>query len=363
MKRILTVFAREENRPIVFMFCGQGSQYVNMGIDLYRTEPIFRGEMDRCFEILNPLVDVDLKEILYPDILPQSTQSTQRKDVCIKTSATSATSAVNIHQTEITQPVIFAFEYALAKLLIRWGIKPWAMIGYSFGEYIAACISGVFSLEDALKLVITRGRLTQRTPTGAMISVPLPEEKLKPLLNKDLSLAIVNGPTCIVSGKKEDVEDFEKEMKQKRMICVPLNMSHAVHSPVMNPIRRDFEQKIGQFRLNKPQIPFISNVTARWLDAGEVTSPGYWGDHLCSTVRFSDGLKELLKQENAVFIEIGPGRILGMMVRIHPDKKPGHMILNTVKHPQESVADDYFLLEKLGQLWQHGQAVDWAGFY
>jgi len=343
MKRIPTAFIREENRPVIFMFCGQGSQYVNMGIDLYRTEPIFREEMDRCFKILNTLVDVDLKEILYPS------ERSNYSDL--------------INQTEITQPLVFAFEYALAKLLMRWGIKPWAMIGYSFGEYVAACLSGVFSPADALDMIVTRGQLIQETPAGKMTSVTLPEHQLKPLLNERLSIAIVNGPTCIVSGKKVDVAAFEKEMKQKRMICVPLNMSHAVHSLVMNPIRQAFEQKIKQFRLNKPRIPFISNVTALWINAGEVTSPGYWGKHLCSTVRFSDGLKELLKQENAIFIEIGPGRILGMMVRIHPDKKPGHMIFNTVKHPQESVADDYFLLEKLGQLWQHGQVVDWAGFY
>jgi len=360
MKRVPTTFVREENRPVIFMFCGQGSQYVNMGIDLYRTEPIFREEMDCCFEILNPLVDVDLKEILYPDILPQSTHS---KDVFIKTSATSATSAVNIHQTEITQPLVFAFEYALAKLLIRWGIKPWAMIGYSFGEYIAACISGVFSLEDALKLVITRGCLTQQTPTGTMISVPLPEEKLKPLLNKDLSLAIVNGPTCIVSGASAAAAAFEKEMKKKRIICVPLNMSQAIHSRLMEPIRQEFQHSIGQSRLNPPQIPYISNVTAQWITAEEATNPKYWGDHLCTTVHFSDGLKEFLKQDNAIFIEIGAGRILGMMVRTHPDKKPGHMVLNTVKHQQERVTDDYFLLEKVGQLWLQGQRIDWKAFY
>jgi len=340
VQRVPIARVKEENRPIIFMFCGQGSQYAGMGLDLYRTEPAFRQELDRCFEILKSLVGYDVKEILYPS---------DRSDL--------------IDQTEYTLPVVFSFEYALAKLLIAWGIRPTAMIGYSFGEYVAACLSGVFSLADALDMIVTRGQLIQETPAGKMTSVTLPEHQLKPLLNERLSIAIVNGPTCIVSGKKEDVDAFEKKMKQKRMICVPLNMSHAVHSPVMNPIRRAFEQKIKQFRLNKPQIPFISNVTASWINAGEVTSPGYWGEHLCSTVRFSDGLKELLKQENAIFIEIGPGRILGMMVRIHADKKPGHMILNTVKHPQENVADDYFLLEKLGQLWQQGQAIDWAGFY
>ncbi|UCH93464.1 MAG: amino acid adenylation domain-containing protein [Candidatus Aminicenantes bacterium] len=358
MKRVPTAFVREENRPVVFMFCGQGSQYVNMGIDLYRTEPIFREEMDRCFEILKPLMDDDLKEILYSSERSDRSDRSDWSDLSDRSDQSDL-----IHQTEITQPLVFAFEYALAKLLIRWGIKPRAMIGYSFGEYIAACISGVFSLEDALKLVIIRGQLAQQTPPGAMTSVPLPEKELKPLLNEDLSLAIVNGPTCIVSGAKEAAAAFEKEMKKKRILCVPLNMSQAIHSRVMDPMREEFQRVIREFRLNSPQIPYISNVTAQWITGEEAANPQYWGDHLCSTVRFADGLKELLKQDNAIFIEIGPGRILGMMVRTHPDKKPGHMVLNTVKHQQEKVTDDYFLLEKVGQLWLQGQRMDWEAFY
>ncbi|UCH94096.1 MAG: amino acid adenylation domain-containing protein [Candidatus Aminicenantes bacterium] len=348
MKRVPAARAREENRPIIFMFCGQGSQYVNMGIDLYRSEPIFQEEMDRCFEILKPLMGYDIKEILYPSFISNKSNRSYRS---------------NINQTQFTQPVVFSFEYALAKLLIRWGIKPRAMIGYSFGEYIAACIAGVFSLQDALKLVIMRGKLTQQSPIGAMTSVPLPEKELKPLLNKDLSLAIVNGPTCIVSGAKEVVEAFEQEMKKKRILCVPLNMSQAIHSSLMEPIRDQLENRIKEFRLNEPQIPYISNVSAQWITGEEAAAPGYWGEHLCSTVRFSDGLKELLKQDNAIFIEIGAGRILGMMVRTHPDKKPGHMVLNTVKHQQEKVTDDYFLLDKVGQLWLQGQRIDWEAFH
>jgi len=350
-KRIPAALVKEENPPVIFMFCGQGSQYVNMGIDLYLTEPIFRQEMDRCFEILDPLLGYKIKEILYPFY------RSNRSNRSYKSYPS------NIHQTQVTQPVVFAFEYALAKLLIRWGIKPWAMIGYSFGEYIAACISGVFSLEDALKLVIIRGQLTQQTPAGAMTSVPLPEEKLRPLLNKDLSLAIVNGPTCIVSGVKAAVAAFEKELKKKRILCVPLNMSQAIHSTVMEPIRKDFESKLGEFQFNEPGIPFISNVTAQWITGEQAANSKYWGDHLCSTVRFSHGLQVLLKQDKAIFIEIGAGRILGMMVRTHPDKKPGHIVLNTVKHQQEKVTDDYFLLDKVSRLWLQGQGIDWKSFH
>ncbi|UCH95297.1 MAG: acyltransferase domain-containing protein, partial [Candidatus Aminicenantes bacterium] len=268
-----------------------------------------------------------------------------------------------IHQTEITQPLVFAFEYALARLLMKWGITPGAMMGYSLGEYIAACISGVLSLEDALKLIVLRGQLMQRTPPGAMTSVPLPEKELKPLLKENLSLAIVNGPTCIVSGPESVVKAFEQDMKKKRVLCVGLNISNAMHSPLMNPIKKEFESKIKNIRLNKPQIPYISNVTADWLKEEEAKDPVYWGTHLCSTVRFSDGLTKLLKQDNSIFIEIGAGRILGMMVRVHPDKKPGHVIMNTLKHQQEKATDDRFLLDRLGQLWLHGLHIDWKEFY
>nr|NIM12671.1 amino acid adenylation domain-containing protein [Candidatus Aminicenantes bacterium]NIM79384.1 amino acid adenylation domain-containing protein [Candidatus Aminicenantes bacterium]NIN18661.1 amino acid adenylation domain-containing protein [Candidatus Aminicenantes bacterium]NIN42550.1 amino acid adenylation domain-containing protein [Candidatus Aminicenantes bacterium]NIN85316.1 amino acid adenylation domain-containing protein [Candidatus Aminicenantes bacterium] len=355
IKRSSTALVSHENRPVVFMFCGQGSQYTDMGIDLYRSEPVFHEEMDRCFKILKSLTGYDIKEILYPSAGGHRSYRSYKSYI------------PPIDQTEITQPVVFAFEYALAKLLIQWGIKPWGMIGYSLGEYIAACISGVLSLEDALKLIVLRGQLMQQTPPGAMTSVCLPEKELRPLLtstiNKDLSLAIVNGPTCIVSGSVEAINAFEKEMQGKRVLCVRLNMSHATHSSLMNPIREEFENKIKDIVLHKPRIPFISNVTADWITAEEATNPGYWGTHLCSTVRFSDGLAALLKEENAVFIEIGAGRILAMMVRTHPGKKPGHMILNIVKHQQEKASDDYYLLTRLGQLWLWGQPIDWKGYY
>ncbi len=360
-RRTQIVLASEKNRPVYFMICGQGSQYVDMGIDLYRTEPAFREEIDRCFDILEPLMGIDLKRVLYP--APGGQGGFFEKSPPCTPQKTFVDGEVDINQTEITQPVLFAFEYALAKLLMSWGVKPTAMIGYSFGEYVAAALAGVFSLEDALKLVIARGKLAQQTPAGAMISAPLPEKDLRPLLPENLYLAIVNGPTCIVSGARDSVDAFTQKMKEKRIICVPVNMAQAIHSPIMESIRSEYESRVKEITLNKPTIPYISNVTANWITPEEAVNPGYWGDHLCSTVRFSDGLKELLKEENAIFMEIGPGRILGMMVRVHPDKKPGHLILNTVKHPQEKVSDDYFLLDKLGQLWLHGQEIDWRGFY
>jgi len=348
-KKVKTYFAREESEsiPVIFMFAGQGSQYVNMGLDLYRTEPGFKKVVDHCFEILTPIMGFDLREILYPrapDLKP-------------------AEDIEKINQTSITQPIVFVFEYALAMLLMGWGIKPYAMIGYSLGEYVAACVSGVLSLEEALRLVALRGKLMQQVPAGAMVSVPLKEEELLPLLNDELSLAIVNNPSCIVAGTNEAIRRFEEQLKQKRLLPIRINSFHAAHSLLMDSVIKEFAEEIKKVKLNKPQIPYISNVTGNWLTTGDALDPQYWINQLRGTVRFSDGLEELLKEDRAIFVEIGPGRVLGTFVRQNPGKKPGHTIINLIRHPDEKVSDDYLLLSELGQLWLYGKNIDWAGFY
>jgi acyl transferase domain-containing protein/acyl carrier protein len=351
-KSVRTFLAKEDNRSVIFVFSGQGSQYVNMGLELYKTESVFRDEMDRCFEILKASMDYDIKEILYPPVTRSELSQL-------------ATSTERINQTVIIQLLLFVFEYALAKLLMQWGIKPTAMIGYSLGEYVAACISGVFSLEDALKLVADRGQLIQETPQGAMLSVPLREKDIKPLLNqhKEISLAIVNGPSCVAAGSIEAVDIFEKEMQKKRLFCTRINIAHAVHSQLMNPIRNKFETKVKEVTLNKPRIPFISNVSGDWITLEEARNPRYWGDQLCATVRFSEGINQLMKEENAVFVEIGPGRVLSNIIRQHPNKKPGHLFVNLARHQQENESDNYFLLRAIGQLWLYGIEIDWPAFY
>jgi len=196
------------------MFAGQGSQYIDMGYHLYLDEPIFRQEMDRCFEIINPLVNHDIKEILYPS---ERSEKSDQSNL--------------LHQSEVALPIIFIFEYALAKLLMNWGIKPQAMIGYSVGEYVPACLTGVFSLEDTISLLVLRGKLTRDLPAGAMLSVPLPEDQLQPLLDEDISLAVVNGPSCVVSGPGEAVIRLEQRLKEQKLLGIRLNISHAMHSP------------------------------------------------------------------------------------------------------------------------------------
>ncbi|MGD2087400.1 MAG: beta-ketoacyl synthase N-terminal-like domain-containing protein [Candidatus Aminicenantes bacterium] len=346
-RKVRTGLAREEKRFVVFMFPGLGAQYVNMARELYDTESIFRDEMNRCFEILNALLEYDIKEILYPTSLHNRSDGSY------------------ITQPEIAQLLIFILEYALAKLLINWGITPDALIGYSFGEYTAACISGVFSLEDALSLVVSRGKLLQKTPEGAMLSVPLPKEKLLPWLDgSDLSLAVDNGPSCIVSGTAAEIRTFENRMKQNRYVCVPLpHASRALHSPMMKPMLKELEDIVGTLDIKKPGIPYISNVTGQWITDREATSPAYWAAHLQSTVQFSRGVKELLKNPGTIFVEVGPGHDLCGLIRHHVNDNTASLVLNLVNHAQTGTSDARYLLTGLGRLWLSGINIDWPQFY
>jgi amino acid adenylation domain-containing protein len=333
----------ESVRPVVFMFPGQASQYVNMGLELYRKEPVFRRELDGCFDILASLTGVNIRNILYPVEGGSET----------------------IDRTDISQALVFSFEYALAQLLISWGIRPSAMIGYSFGEYVAACLAGVFSLEDALLLVSLRGQLMQGLPAGVMLSVPLTEEQLLPLLEPEpeISLAIVNGPSCIVSGPESAISGFEKKMKERRYMCMRIKISVACHSKELDGIVDRFREKVASLQLNEPQIPFISCITGKPLRAAEAADAEYWAGHLRGTVRFVAGIESLARKQEVIFIEVGPGIDLSSLVRRHIGEDSGHDVINLVRHAQKNGSDLQFLLNRLGRLWLYGKTADWVGFY
>ena len=346
----------QDERNAIFMFPGQGAQYVNMGRRLYEDEPLFRQEMDRCFEILKPLMVYDLKEILYPIHRSNRTNTSYKSDKS------------HINQTEVAQPVLFIFEYALAKLLMHWGIKPYAMMGHSIGEYVAACLSGVFSLEEALTVVVARGKLMQQMPTGAMLSIFVPEDELKPLLNKnnDVSLAAVNGPrVCVVSGVHEAIDQFDRQAKTKGYETRRLYTSHAFHSAMMEPILKPFAEVVGRVSLKKPGIPYISNLTGHWQAVEEAANPDYWAAHLRQTVRFADGISLLAKIKQPIFVEVGPGQALSTFVRQYKpeEQEPAPPVTNLVRHPKEEKSDTYFLLDRIGGLWLYGCSIDWRGFY
>lgn len=343
--RIVTLVQEPVDRNIVLMFSGQGSQYVNMGLGLYANEPGFRQQVDHCSEILKPYLSLDLRQILYPD------------------EQNSAGAAQTLQQTAFTQPALFVIEYALATLWSSWGIHPRAMIGHSIGEYAAACLSGVFSLEDALFLVSARGKHMQQMPSGSMLAVPLSEKSLHPYLTEATDIASVNSPSlCVISGEHDAIKDLEKQLASNGIESTYLHTSHAFHSRMMEPVLERYTNVVRQVKLNAPQIPFVSNVTGTWITAAQATEPSYWAEHLRRPVRFADGIQELVKEPHSVLLEIGPGRTLCTLARQNLDVSQAQVTFASIRQPKENEDDLTFILNSLGRLWAAGVYVDWVGF-
>jgi acyl transferase domain-containing protein len=345
-RRVLTGAAEGGKRRVVMMFSGQGTQYANMGLELYRSEKVFRQEVDRSAEILQPSLGFDLRQALYP-----------REDQL-------AEADEKLTQTFITQPALFVIEYALARWFQSLGIEADAMIGHSIGEYVAACLSGVFSLEDALRLVAARGALMQGLPGGAMLAVQIAEKEIQPWLNEKVSLAASNGPSlCVISGPHEAINAAQTELTERNIGCRLLHTSHAFHSSMMEPILQPFIQQLEKAPLKAPQVPYISNVTGAWITEADATSHEYWARHLRQPVRFSDGIAELLKDPSRIMLEIGPGQTLCTLVRQRPDRPAAHMLLPSLRPPQERQSDLAFTLTALGKLWMAGVEVDWRALH
>ncbi len=351
-QRIFNGHTQVQDRPVAFMFSGQGSQYVGMAEGLYRSEPVFRQHLDACAELLRPHLGLDIRELIYP---PEGD---------------SETAAQRLQQTAIAQPVLFAVEFALAQLWMAWGVRPEALIGHSIGEYAAACLAGVFSLEDGLALVAARGRLMQALPPGVMLSVPLPATEVEPLLLPGAALAAANAPALTVaSGPEETMIKLEIALAEFGVTAQRLHTSHAFHSAMMDPILEAFTAEVRKVALRPPQIPCVSNLTGTWLRDDEATDPAYWAQHLRRTIRFSDGIKTLLENPLRQLLEVGPGVSLTRLAQPHiapAQKTPGAstpLPLASVRHPQASQSDESFLLTTLGKLWLAGASVDWAGFH
>ena len=346
--QVLTKKSSEtKKRPVVFMFPGQGSQYVNMTLELYASEALFRQQVDLCSEILKPELGLDLREFLYPQA--QATQTAQEK----------------LQQTAIAQIAIFVVEYALAKLWQSWGISPQAMIGHSIGEYVAATLAEVFSLEAALSLVAARGQMMQQLPSGAMLSIPLAAEQVQPLLTEELAIAAINEPTrCVVSGSTEAIEILKNKLAlQEEVECRRLHTSHAFHSQMMEPILDKFRERVQQTSLKSPQIPYISNLTGDWIREEQAIDPDYWVQHLRQTVLFAKGIENVLSNPEQILLEVGPGRTLSSLTKRHPARQIHQLVLTSVRHPQDEKSDLAYLLTSLGQLWLAGVEVDWPAFY
>jgi acyl transferase domain-containing protein/aryl carrier-like protein len=342
----LTTSVHETNEhPVIFMFPGQGAQHPGMGAELYNHEQTFRQQIDRCSELLQPQLGLDLRSLLYPS-QENIEEATER-----------------LKQTVFTQPALFVIEYALAKLWMSWGVRPRAMIGHSIGEYVAACIAGVLTLEDALTLVAARGRLMQSVPGGAMTSVTLPERELVPILGKGLAIAAINGPSfCVVSGETEAIEQLEDLLTTRGHHCRRLHTSHAFHSEMMDSILEPFVELVKTIKLSQPQLPYISNLTGTWITATEATDPHYWSRHLRHTVRFDAGVTELFNIRNSVLLEVGPGQTLTSLTQNHLQKSAEQRVLSSLPRAQDRASDLRSMLNATGALWLEGRQIDWAGF-
>lgn len=346
-RRLLVASGAPTDRvSVAFLFPGQGAQHVDMARPLYETEPTFRAAFDRCAEMLKGHLGLDLRTLAYPGA-----------------EAGEAASA-RLSQTELAQPALFAIEYALAHLWMSWGVRPQAMLGHSIGEYVAACLSGVFALEDALAMVAARGRLLQALPSGAMLAVNLGEAALSPYLGMGCDLAAVNGPElCVLSGPSEIIEAAERDLAGRGVARQRLHVSHAFHSAMVEPACAALAARVASVTRRPPSIPFLSNVTGRWITAQEAMDPEYWARHLRSAVRFSDGLRELLREPRRALLEVGPSETLCELARRHSDAANAATIVSSLPHPQRRAsAADHFPLA-LGRLWLAGVEVDWRALH
>ncbi|MFF8811778.1 type I polyketide synthase [Streptomyces pactum] len=328
--------------PVAFCFPGQGSQYPGMARGVYAAEPVFAAALDRCAELFARETGEDPRRLLFP--APADAEAAEEL----------------LRRTEHTQPALFTVEYALAELWRSWGVVPRAMAGHSVGELVAACLAGVFTLPDAVRLVAARGRLVAGMPEGAMLGVFLSEEETAARLGGGLELAAVNSTgLTVVSGPAGAVEELRRALVADGVGCRPLHTSHAFHSAAMDAAVEPFTELVRTVELSAPEIPFCSGVTGTWITDEQATSPEYWGTQLRATVRFSDALATLFADDpGTVLLEVGPGATLTGFARAHRDRPAGGTATDSLPHPKDARDDHRHLLGRLGELWSAGVPVD-----
>ena len=345
-QRVLTTYQEPVRRSIVFMFPGGGAQYVNMASGIYQHEPVFRERLDFCLDWLKRRTRDDIRDCLFP--APDQTVE----------------AAHRMRRPAVGLPALFAVEYALAKLWMSWGALPDAMIGHSLGEYVAACLAGVFTPEEALSLVLLRGQLFERLPSGAMLSVHLSESEIRAFMKETLSVAAVNGPAqCAVSGAVDAIDEMARLLAERGFDYRYLQINVAAHSHLVTAGLDEFLAFIKTINLRPPALPFISNVTGAWITAAEATDPQYWASHLRQTVRFADGVNELLREPDRILLEVGPGQTLSTLISSQDQARSRCAVFSSMRHPQESRPDMEVLLWALGKMWLLNVPVDWPRFY
>lgn len=327
-----------EAPPVVFLFPGGGAQYAQMARGLYEANSAFRETIDACSTHFRHRTGQSLTEVIFDSDEP-------------------------LERTSVALPALLAVEIAMARLWRSWGVTPKTMLGHSVGEYAAACLAEVFSLEDAMDIVICRGQLFETLQPGAMLSVQCNVEDLGDIIGQDLSIAAVNRPgSCVVSGPSSEIDTFAKTLSGQNIESRRVHINVAAHSKMVDPILEQFRAAFENIELNPPKFPFISNVTGRPIAEAEATDPDYWVQHLRSTVEFSKGLSTAFSERETVFLEIGPGQTLSSFARQHADREEGHEVVATIRHPQEAANDREFLLAAVGKYWRAGGVIDWSAY-
>ncbi|MEY4545245.1 MAG: hypothetical protein RL685_1440 [Pseudomonadota bacterium] len=352
-------------RPVAFLFPGQGAQYVGMGQELYQTEPVLRQAVDRCAQLLQPALGLDLRALLYPELYPELQPSS---DAGARPEPTAVVERARrlLDQTRFTQPALFTISYATAQLWLSWGVQPDALLGHSIGEYVAATLAGVFTLEDALGLVAARGSLVQSLPEGGMLAVPLPATELEPLLGAELSLAARNSPAqCVASGPSAAIERLSNLLANRGIVGKRLPTSHAFHSALLDPVLTAFAERVRALRLGPPRIPFVSNVSGTWITAEQATSADYWVRQLRQTVDFAGALDTLCGLHEVVLVEVGPGRTLGGFARALPAERQPALVVASLpgasdpsRAPGVASAEARCIKTSFGRLWQAGAKLE-----
>lgn len=340
-RRVFTHSVVGEAPEVVFMFPGGGAQYVGMARDLYETEPVFREWVDRGLDVLQPRLDYDIRTLWLPEAEDE------------------AEAARRLTKPSVQLPLIVIVEYALAQLWMSWGVHPAALVGHSMGENTAACLAGVMTYQECIGLVHLRGQLFDTVPAGGMLSVSLPADELAPLLGDELDMASVNAPDLsVASGPQAALDALQAKLDERGLDCRRIPIDIAAHSRMLEPILERFGDYLRELKLQPPQIPIVSNRSGEVLTDAEATDPEYWVRHLRNTVRFADCVATLAREPGRVYLEVGPGKALSSLAQA--GGVPGNQVLSSLRHPDETIADDAYFLGIVGRLWATGVEVDWA---
>ena len=371
--RVFTAVAPSGRRPVAFLLPGLGDQYLDMGRGLYESEPEFARHVDHCSEFLKPLLGVDLRKTMYPDSRVRQQNEVRMEErmnfrnLVQRAREENSPALQEIHRTLWAQPALFVIEYALAKLWMSWGVVPESMMGYSIGEYVAACLAGVISLEESLRMLAVRAQRIEALAPGAMLAIAASEAEIRPLLTPEISMAGINGKSlCVVAGTLEAIGALQQRLlREGELVCRRLLATLAFHSPLMAPVADELTRIARSIRLSPPKIPYISNVTGKPITDSEATDATYWARHLTQPVQFAAGLQQMCTPSAPVFLEIGPGQMLTSLTEQYLAGRglADRVALPSLPHASDAQPDRAFILSTLGNLWLAGIEPDWTGVH